>query len=180
MKKFVGSPKSVVVLLGRNLLAFVIFWILSFAFVQFGWRVLGRWPASEAGQLLGCVAGIAIALRMRARVTLYFLAAMAAFSGSELTIHSVYGIRAAQGAPTHFAVMSAGVLGVGLGALLVGRNGRAPVSYPVTHESLTNGAGSTTEIDGATPHQRSNMPLQPTSSADRTGRFEPTVSAARG
>jgi hypothetical protein len=170
------------VLLGRNLLAFVIFWILSFAFVQFGWRVLGGWPASEAGQLLGCVVGVAIALRMRARVTLYFLAAMAAFSASELTVHSVYSIRAAQGAPTHFAVMGAGVLGVALGALLMQRNGRGPASSPatVTHERLANGAGSTTEIDGAAPQQRFNMPLQPTGSADRTGRFEPTVSAARG
>ena len=182
MKKSVGSSWSFVVLLGRNLLAFVIFWILSFAFVQFGERVLGGWPASEAGQLLGCVAGVAIALRTRARVTMYFLAAMAAYSASELAIHSVYGIRAAQGAATHFAVIGAGVLGVALGALLMRRDRRRPASHlaTVTPEPPANRAGSTTDIDGATPQQRSNVPLQPPSGADQTGRFEPTVSAARG
>jgi hypothetical protein len=180
MKRDFGSPWSMALLLGRNLLALVIFGILSFAFVQFGERVLGGWPASEAGQLLGCVVGVAIALRTGARVTAYFLAAMAAYSASELTIHSVYGIRAAQGAPTHFAVIGAGVLGVALGALLMRRNGRGPASYPatVTHEPVAT--GSTTEIDRATSQHRSTMPLQPTSGAGRASRFEPTVSAARG
>jgi hypothetical protein len=95
MKRQFESPWSMLALLGRNLLAFVIFWILTFAFVQFGERVLGGWPSSAVGQLLGCVVGVAIALRTRARVTAYFLAAMAAYSVSELTIHLVYGIRAA-------------------------------------------------------------------------------------
>ena len=116
---------SAVLVLGRHLLAFVIFWILGFAFVQFAQRVLGGWPATEAGQLLACILGVAIALRMRAQVVAYFLAAMAAFSASELAIHSAYGIRAAEGAPTHLAVMGAGMLGVALGALLMRRGGWA-------------------------------------------------------
>ena len=152
MKRHLGSPLSMALLLGRNLLAFGAFWILSLTFVQFGERVLGGWPASEAGELLGCVVGVALALRARARVTAYFLAAMAAHSASELMIHSVYGIRAAQGAATHFAVMGAGVVGVALGALLTRRNGRGPVSYlaTVTDESPANPAGSTTDTDSAT------------------------------
>ena len=56
---------------------------------------------------------------MRAPVVAYGLAAMAAFSASELAIHLSYGVRAVQGAPTHFAVMGSGILGVALGALLV-------------------------------------------------------------
>jgi hypothetical protein len=60
-------------------------------------------PAAEVGQLLACVMGVAISLRIRAPLTAYFLSAMAAFSASELAIHLYYGIRAAQGASTHFA-----------------------------------------------------------------------------
>src|SRR5215204_4848005 len=77
---------SAALFLGRLLLAVVIFWILGFAFVQFGQRVLGGWPATEAGQLLACILGVAIALRMRAQLVAYFAAAMAAFSASELVI----------------------------------------------------------------------------------------------
>ena len=76
--------------------------------------------------LLACVVGLAIALLLGAPVVAYFAAALAAFSASELAIHFYYGLRAAQGAPTHFAVMGAGILGVALGALLMMRLGRAP------------------------------------------------------
>src|SRR5580704_6018253 len=107
MEKHFKSPWSIILLLSRHLLALAIFWIVGFAFVQVGQRVLGGWPAAEIGQLLACVPGVVVALRMRAPVVAYFLAAMAAFSASELAIHLTYGIRAAQGAPTHFAVMGA-------------------------------------------------------------------------
>ena len=127
MERHFRSPWSILLLLSRNLLAFVISWIVGFALVQIGQRVLGGWPATEVGQLLASVLGVAIALRMRAPLASYVLAAMAAFSASELAIHVVYGIRAAQGAPPHFAVMGAGVLGVALGALLMRRGGWAPV-----------------------------------------------------
>ena len=123
MERHWTSLWSAALFLGRHLLAVVIFWILGFAFVQFGQRVLGGWPATEAGQLLACILGVAIALRMRAQLVAYFAAAMAAFSASELVIHSAYGLRAARGAPTHFAVMGAGVLGVALGALLMRHGG---------------------------------------------------------
>jgi hypothetical protein len=109
--------------LGRNALATVTFWLLSLGLVQFGERVLGGWPASEAGQLVGCIAGIAVALKLRARATAYLLAGLAAFSTSELAIHFYYGIRALQGAPSHFAVMAAGVVGALLGALLASNGG---------------------------------------------------------
>ena len=135
MERHFRSPWSIVLLLGRHLFAFVIFWIVGFALVQIGQKVLGGWPASELGQLLACVLGVAIGLRMRAPLAVYVLAAMAAFSASELAIHVVYGIRAVQGAPTHFAVMGAGVLGVALGALLMRRGGWAPGSGVVAADS---------------------------------------------
>jgi hypothetical protein len=43
---------------------------------------------------------VGIALRMRTPVVAYLAAVMAAYSASELAGHSVYGIRAAQGAAT--------------------------------------------------------------------------------
>jgi hypothetical protein len=107
--------------LGRNVVAGATCWLIGLGLVQFGERVLGGWPASEVGQLLACVVGVAVAHRLRAGVMTYFLAAMAAFSASELSIHLYYGIRAAQGGPTHFAVMGAGILGVMLGSLLATR-----------------------------------------------------------
>src|SRR5262245_21916445 len=121
MKRRFWSPRSIVLWMVRNLIALALVWVVGLVFVQVGERALGGWPASEAGQLLSCVAGVAIALRLRAPAVAYVAAAMAAHSASELTVHSIYSLRAAQGAPTHFAVMGAGVLGVALGALLARR-----------------------------------------------------------
>ena len=104
--------------LGRNALALGLFWMFSFALVQSGERLLGGWPASETGQLLGCVGGVLVAIRLRARGALVITAGLSAFSASELLIHLIYGLRAAQGGPTHFAVMGAALLGVILGTTL--------------------------------------------------------------
>ena len=66
---------------------------------------------------------------------------MAAFSASELGIHFYYGIRAAQGTPTHFAVIGAGILGVVLGALMTrGRRRSAFSTVPVGESPLTGTA----------------------------------------
>jgi len=104
--------------LGRNALALGLFWIFSFALVQSGQRLLGGWPASETGQLMGCVGGVLVAIQLRARGALVITAGLSAFSASELLIHLIYGLRAAQGGPTHFAVMGAALLGVVLGTTL--------------------------------------------------------------
>jgi hypothetical protein len=52
---------------------------------------------------------MALAFRLRAPVVAYLLAAMAAFS-RQVAIHLVWD-SCCQGAPTHFAVIGAGVLG---------------------------------------------------------------------
>jgi hypothetical protein len=105
-------------LLGRNAAAFVSVWIIGLVLVQLGERQLGGWPVSETGQVIACAVGIPIAIALGARMATYFWAAMTAFSLSELAIHGYYGIRAAQGAPTHFAVAGASLLAVFLGATL--------------------------------------------------------------
>ena len=148
---------------GRHFVAFVIFWVVGLAFVGFGERVLGGWPASAIGQLLACVLGIAIALRIRAPVAAYFFAAMVAFSLSELGIHFYYGIRAAQGAPTHFAVMGAGILGVVFGAIMT--SGRHPFvsSTVAVREAPPTGTAMPAGNSNEAPSQRrSNLALQPT------------------
>jgi hypothetical protein len=106
--------------IGRNVRALALFWLLSFGFVQFGLHQLGGWPATEIGQMLGCAAGVAI--QLRARLAAYFVAAMVAFSASELIVHLYFGIRAAQGAPTHFAGMGAALLSIALGASIARTN----------------------------------------------------------
>jgi hypothetical protein len=155
------SPWTVAMSVGRHVVAFVTCWIIGFAFVQFGERALGGWPASEVGQFLACVLGVGIALRLRAPVVAYFLAAMAAFSASELAVHLSYGIGAVQGAPTHFAVMGSGILGVALGALLLMRRRRAPGFGAAAANAVPNRAAEPDGVEAAS-ERRSNMALEPT------------------
>jgi hypothetical protein len=105
----------------RNAVALVLVWIVSLASVQFGQRIVGGWLGPNAFQTVAAIVGIGVALLLRAHVAALIVAGLAAFSMSELTIHLWYGIRSAQGAPTHFAVIGAGVLGVAMGSLLSSR-----------------------------------------------------------
>lgn len=111
--------------LGRNLVALTVCWLTALTFVRIGERLLGDWPASTLGELLALLLGVVLALRLRAKATAYFLTAMTAYSASENAIHLYFGIRAAQGAATHVAVMAAGLIGVILGALLAAHDGSA-------------------------------------------------------
>jgi hypothetical protein len=116
--------------ISRNLIVLALSWLTGLAAVQFGIRVFGGWSASHLGQTLACVIGVLFALRLAAKFAAYLMAGMLAFSVSELLVHAYYGIRAAQGAPTHFAVMGAGVVGVVLGAL-IGSQGNTIAKAPL-------------------------------------------------
>ena len=85
--------------------------------------MLGGWPATGVGEFVGSVMGLGIVFILGAHIAALVIAGVVAFSGSELAIHLPYGIRSAQGAPTHFAVLMAALIGVGLGALAAGRFG---------------------------------------------------------
>ena len=104
----------------RNALAVIGGWLVTLALVQLGQRVLGGWPASEIGQLVGCLVGLAVSFVLNVRLAAYLWGAMAAFSASEVLIHLRYGLSSAQGAPTHFAVMGSAFLAVLIGAWLGG------------------------------------------------------------
>jgi hypothetical protein len=105
----------------RAVVAFSIFRLIGFAVVQTSQRLGAGWAVTHAAETVAAVAGTFIAFRLRSAAVGFFLAGQCAFSVAELTIHLIYGIRAAQGAATHFAVMLAGTLGVALGAVITVR-----------------------------------------------------------
>jgi hypothetical protein len=113
------SARTIATAVTMNVLAFVVFWLTAFGLIRFAERVLHGWPSSELMQTAALAVGVLVALRMRARVAALLMAGFLAFSLAELALHSIYGIRAVQGAPTHFAVMTAGAIGVALGVFLV-------------------------------------------------------------
>jgi hypothetical protein len=102
---------------GRTLLLLVATWMLGFASVRIG-EMVGGWPATAIGELVAFGVGTLLAVVFRARFAAYLCAAMVAYAASELVVHAIYGIRAAQGAATHFAVMGSGMIAVILGAVV--------------------------------------------------------------
>lgn len=105
--------------IAANVLALAFTWLIAFALGQAAQRLTDHWLGSSATVLIATALGVAIALRLRAFVAAVILGGQVAFALSELGIHLVYGIRSAQGAPVHFAVMLAGTLGVVFGMLLM-------------------------------------------------------------
>jgi hypothetical protein len=103
-----------------NLAVFAGFVAIEAVLVRSAERMVGTWQAVDIAQLTGCVVAAALALRFRARLAAYIVAAFAAVFTAELAIHLYYGIPSAQGAPTHFAVLASAVLGVAFGAVLAG------------------------------------------------------------
>src|ERR1700682_3819878 len=107
------------VAIGAGILAF--FWLLGFALVQAAQRLTNPWPAADIGQLVAAAVSLGIAVRLRAMIRAFLTASFAAFVLAEIAIHLLFGIRAAQGGPTHLAVMAAALIGVSLGAFALRR-----------------------------------------------------------
>ncbi len=99
----------------------VFFWLLGFALVQAAERLTNPWPAAEIGQLVAAAVSLGVAVRLRATIAAFLTASFAAFLLAEIAIHLLFGIRAAQGGPTHFAVLGAALIGVLLGAFVLRR-----------------------------------------------------------
>lgn len=112
------SSRSFPIVLMRNVVAVVSCWIIGYCLVQVAQRASQRWEPVQIGQLVASVVGVLIAVRIRAVVAAYFIGATIAVFVSEITIHAVYGIGAAQGAPSHLAVLGAAIGGVLLGIAL--------------------------------------------------------------
>jgi hypothetical protein len=112
-------------LVGLNIAAFAIFWLMLFAANR-----LFNVPVTRVTDPALTAVGVYIALRLRAKAMAFFLAAMLAFTLAEAIAHSI-GFQAIRGAQIHFTVMGAGLFGVIFGALLVryvaGRSATAQV-----------------------------------------------------
>ena len=70
------------------------------------------WEFDTALRLIVGFGGVALARHMRARPVGFVLATASIAQLAEFVIHLVYGIKAAQGADTHFAVLLAAAIGV--------------------------------------------------------------------
>jgi len=119
-----SSPRNPAMKIGLNVLVIAIFWILGFLLIRF--LSIERVPGS-VWQLIAAVAASVIALKIGARPAAYFLGVVISVMAAETIIVLLYGRAALQGAPTHFAVLGAGIIGVALGAFLVARY---PLSTP--------------------------------------------------
>jgi hypothetical protein len=110
-----------------NVIAFAIFWVIGFVLTH----MFEDSPAEGAMLAVAAGAGVLIALWLRAQVAAFVLAAMLAVTLSEFFIRTAWGDAAVFRAPNHFAVLSAGLLGVFFGAMLfrqMQRNASAPAS----------------------------------------------------
>jgi hypothetical protein len=102
--------------LTRNVLVLVAYWVAGLGLIQAGYALSDSWVAPKSGELIAAVVALVIARRLDARVAMYFAAAAAVYSATGLLIHGLFGIRAAQGAPVHLAVIAAAAMGVLLGS----------------------------------------------------------------
>ncbi len=135
-----------------NAVAVTLFWVFTFLVTRvatnFGWQ------AMEAAILVGSIMGVGIARRLKARLAEVGLMGFAAFEAAELLIHLVFGLQSVQGGPTHFAVLTAGILGAAIGWLakrkpdMKGALNRS--AEPLTAPPATDPGGAA-PTDGAPP-----------------------------
>lgn len=104
---------------GRNALVIVLYWVIGFLLIKLTEQ--RGVVASGVAEVVAAAAGIALALWLRARIALFLVAVFGAFVTAELAIHAIFGGHVVQGAPQHFAVLAAALLGISGGALLVAR-----------------------------------------------------------
>ena len=104
----------------RDVVAFGIFWLIAFVFVQVGSRASSGWVAAWAGMALACVIGTAIAYKMRAMVTTLLLAGILVLAVSRFAIQPVFGERAVNGLAYGVGSTTLAVMGmlVGFGFLI--------------------------------------------------------------
>ncbi len=102
----------------RNVAILALAYAAMFLATQAVQALHGDWKAIDSVMLASELAGLVAALAFRARFAAYLLGAFAAFGAAELTLHAIYGIRAVQSGPTHFAVLLAALLGIAMGAFV--------------------------------------------------------------
>jgi hypothetical protein len=106
-------PEAVGDAVVSNAIAITLFWLLTFLLTRIAIGI--GWQAMEGATLIGCMVGVGIARRLRARLVEVGLMGFVAFQAAELVMHLSFGLKSVQGGPTHFAVIVAGVLGAAIG-----------------------------------------------------------------
>jgi hypothetical protein len=106
-------PEAVGDAVVSNAIAITLFWLLTFLLTRIAIGI--GWQAMEGATLIGCMVGVGIARRLRARLVEVGLMGFVAFQAAELVMHLSFGLKSVQGEPTHFAVIVAGVLGAAIG-----------------------------------------------------------------
>lgn len=141
-----GKQRSAIEAVGANVLAAVIFWLGLTVLARIG-RGFG-WQGIDITILISCMLGVAVARSVRARVTEIALIGMAAFQAAELAMHLLFGIRAVQGGPTHFAVMIAGIVGAAAGWLAARSRSSSPASSMPSASSTASNESSDASARG--------------------------------
>jgi hypothetical protein len=118
-----------------NLKAAFAFWVALTILTRLGHLLPPDWTVSAARNILAAGIGVWFAFRLRARVAQIALGGLSVALISLLVIHLIFGIDAAQGGPTYFAVLMAGLLGVAVAALSGTMTRRGRDSTPANGES---------------------------------------------
>jgi hypothetical protein len=105
--------------LATNVVAFAAFWVVLAVVNAAGRSLALDWPILHAVQIAANLAGVGVAWRLRGRVTSIVLGVTAGAQIAEYAMHLLFGIQTVQGGPTQWAVLLAGLLGTGLGALML-------------------------------------------------------------
>lgn len=87
--------------------------------IQSGAPVIDGQALWSAHDVFGSALRAGIVLRQRAGFTAHVAAAIVAFCGSELAIHTIFGLHPFREGLTHFAIVVAALLGVVFGTLIV-------------------------------------------------------------
>ncbi|MBK7594759.1 MAG: hypothetical protein IPP98_04190 [Gemmatimonadetes bacterium] len=121
--------------MAANLKAAFAFWVALTILTRLGHLVPPDWTVSAVRNILAAGIGVWFAFRFRARVAQIALGGLSVALISLLVIHLIFGIEAAQGGPTYFAVLMAGLLGVAVAALSRTLTRRGHDSNPANGES---------------------------------------------
>ncbi len=121
-----ASPVNAVAALTTNVLAFATAWLIARAATRVAVLVGGGWIVSNGMLVLATLAGVGLAVRVRARLTAVLLAILAAAQLAEYPLHLIYGIGVVQGAATKWALLLAAGFGIMLSRLLTQRTTAHP------------------------------------------------------
>jgi len=101
-----------------NLKAVLAFWVVLTILTRLGHLLPDEWTVSAIRNILACGIGVWMAIRLRAAMVRVALTGTTSALMALFAVHTAFGIQSAQGGPTQFAVLIAGLLGAGAAVLL--------------------------------------------------------------